>query len=112
MHMYRPGRQHAQDADVQVVTSAGPGRSEQVAGRRKAYVAIQVTRVAAFVIAIVAPLPLLVRGILIAVAGALSLFSVTAANAPYPRAGGLRTPVPVATRPALSDRPEPPAAAG
>ncbi len=38
-----------------------------------------------FVTAIVAPLPIPVRGMLIVAAVAMSMMSVTAANAPYPR---------------------------
>ena len=86
--MYRSSRRKASAEPIPVVTSAGPGRSEQVTARRRVYVAVQVLRIAMFVVAIVAPLPLLVRGALIAVAGLMSLFSVTAANAPYPRSGG------------------------
>jgi hypothetical protein len=70
---------------VPLVTSARPGHSAQVRRRRRAYLAVQGVRISMFVVAIVAPLPLLVRGALVVAACLMSMFSVTAANAPYPR---------------------------
>lgn len=50
---------------------------------------VQGSRIAMFVVAIVAPLPIWLRGLLIVVACGMSLMSVTAANAPYPRGQGM-----------------------
>ena len=97
--MYRPGRHRAPVSHVPLVTSAGPSRSEQVAKRRAGYLIVQGSRIAMFVIAIVAPLPIWLRGLLIVVACGMSLMSVTAANAPYPRGRMMATVRP--SRPAI-----------
>jgi hypothetical protein len=71
---------------------------------------VQSSRIAMFVVAIVAPLPVWLRGLLIVVACGMSLMSVTAANAPYPRGKGMPPVRP--DRPAIGRRNDGPVTPG
>ena len=68
--------------NVTVVTNAKQPRSEIVRARTASYLALQAVRVALFLAAILLPAPMWLRIALVSVAGMLSIFAVTAANAP------------------------------
>jgi Flp pilus assembly protein TadB len=71
----------AKKDDVQSITSVGTSRSADIDSRQRAYLVKMSIRVLCFILAVVLPVPLPVKLILIAAAAILPWMGVVAANA-------------------------------